>query len=109
MLMTRRHFLAATAAAPLLGLDWAVGAEAGGLAMTGDLLSSFVKRRIGIEPSGRAFGLDQIPESLLPLLALQGMLDLSLLQVAAITSAFVLLATPVARLSHRLGLRERPF
>ena len=92
-----------------LGLPIAVGALIGAGAMAGDALSSFVKRRLAIEPSGQAFGLDQIPESLLPLLAVQGMLNLSLLQVAAITSAFVLLEIPLARLAHRLGLRERPY
>jgi len=94
---------------PLLGLPIAVGAVIGAVSMAGDALSSFVKRRLAIEPSGQAFGLDQIPESLLPLLAVQGMLDLSLLQVALITSAFVLLEIPLARLSYRLGLRERPY
>lgn len=95
--------------APALGLPIAAGALIGAGAMAGDALSSFVKRRLAIEPSGQAFGVDQIPESLLPLLAVQGMLNLSLLQVAAITSAFVLLDIPVARLSYRLGLRERPY
>jgi hypothetical protein len=95
--------------APALGLSIPVGALIGAGAMAGDALSSFVKRRLAIEPSGKAFGLDQVPESLVPLLAVQGMLNLSLLQVAAIASAFVLLEMPVARLAYRLGLRERPY
>lgn len=95
--------------APLLGLPVAAGALIGGAAMAGDALSSFIKRRLAIEPSGQAFGLDQIPEALLPLLAVQGMLALSALQVAAITAAFLLLEIPLARLSYRLGLRERPY
>ena len=33
------------------------------MAMVGDLLSSFVKRRLKFQPSSRATGLDQIPES----------------------------------------------
>ena len=60
-------------------------------------------------PSGRATGLDQIPESLLPLLAVQGELDLSLLQIGAITAAFFVLELPLARLAFRLGLRDRPY
>jgi CDP-2,3-bis-(O-geranylgeranyl)-sn-glycerol synthase len=95
--------------APALGYPIAAGALIGAGAMAGDALSSFVKRRLGIQPSGHAFGLDQIPESLLPLLAVQGMLNLSLLQVATITSAFVLLEIPLARLAYFLGLRERPY
>ena len=32
------------------------------MAMLGDLLSSFWKRRVGLAPSWQAIGLDQIPE-----------------------------------------------
>ena len=53
----------------LLGLGWPVGALAGAAAMVGDLLSSFIKRRLARPPSSRATGVDQIPESLLPLFA----------------------------------------
>ncbi len=77
--------------------------------MAGDALSSFVKRRLAIEPSGRAVGIDQIPESLLPLLALQWSLGLSFLQIVAITAAFGLLEVPLARLAHRIGFRDRPY
>ncbi|MEJ8826783.1 CDP-archaeol synthase [Variovorax humicola] len=93
----------------LMGLPVEVGALAGAGAMAGDALSSFIKRRLAIEPSGQAFGLDQIPESLLGLLAVRFALDVPLLQVAAITIAFALLEIPLARLAHRLGLRDRPY
>ena len=48
--------------APLLGLDWKTGLTAAAMAMVGDLLSSFLKRRLKFQPSSRATGLDQIPE-----------------------------------------------
>src|SRR5882724_4149014 len=60
---------ATTLAAPLLGLDAATGAVAGAAAMAGDLFSSFVKRRLARKSSSQALGLDQLPESLFPLLA----------------------------------------
>jgi CDP-2,3-bis-(O-geranylgeranyl)-sn-glycerol synthase len=101
--------LATALAAALLGLPAAVGAALGAAAMAGDALSSFVKRRLGIVPSGRATGLDQVPEALLPLLAVRAALDLSGLQVAAVTAAFFALQRPVAWLAHRLGLHERPY
>jgi CDP-2,3-bis-(O-geranylgeranyl)-sn-glycerol synthase len=101
--------LAAALAATLLGLPVAVGAAIGAAAMAGDALSSFVKRRLGVAPSGRATGLDQVPEALLPLLVVRGALDLSWLQVAAVTAAFFALQMPVAWLAHRLGLHERPY
>jgi hypothetical protein len=60
--------LAAVAGAPLIGLGPEVGVLVGSLAMAGDLVSSFVKRRMDLPPSSRPRGLDQVPESLLPLL-----------------------------------------
>jgi CDP-archaeol synthase len=110
---TVRGFVAAVAgaalAAALLGYSLGLGAEVGALAMLGDALSSFVKRRLGVTPSGRAIGIDQIPEALLPLLVIRGTLALSLLQIAAITLAFFALEIPLARLAFRLGLRDRPY
>lgn len=100
---------ACTLCALLLGLPAMAGASIGVGAMAGDAVSSFIKRRLAIEPSGQAFGIDQIPESLLPLLAAKCVLDVSLLQVVAITTAFVLLEIPLARLAYHLGLRDQPY
>src|SRR5664279_6453728 len=61
--------LVTAAVAPLIGLSLATGAIVAAAAMAGDLLSSFTKRRLGFKPSSQALGLDQIPESLLPMLA----------------------------------------
>ncbi len=61
--------LATAATAAALGLGWKAGALIGMVAMAGDLLASFIKRRWGLAPSSQAIGLDQIPESLFPLLA----------------------------------------
>jgi CDP-diglyceride synthetase len=61
--------LVTTASASLIGLGWRIGLLVGSFAMAGDLFSSFCKRRLGLPSSSRASGLDQIPESLLPLLA----------------------------------------
>ncbi len=63
--------LGCTVAAPLMGLPASAGAALGLLAMAGDAASSFAKRRLGIASGGRATGLDQVPEALLPLLALR--------------------------------------
>jgi len=57
--------LTAAAVAPIIGLQVKIGAVSAAVAMSGDLLSSFVKRRLNLPPSSRATGLDQIPESLL--------------------------------------------
>ena len=71
--------LVTTLAAPLLGLAFHIGLLIGAAAMAGDLFSSFLKRRLGLPPSSRAIGLDQIPESLFPLLACYSALSLSVI------------------------------
>jgi CDP-2,3-bis-(O-geranylgeranyl)-sn-glycerol synthase len=64
---------------------------------------------LNIASSGRAIGLDQIPESLLPLLAVQGPLDLSIYQIAGVTLSFFALEIPLARLFYLLGIRNTPY
>lgn len=100
---------AATAVAALLGLSAVTGGIMGLAAMAGDALSSFVKRRINIAVSGKATFLDQIPEALLPLWAVQSTLQLTWAWVAAITLAFLVLEIPLARWWHRLGLRDQAY
>src|ERR1700690_2598356 len=63
--------------APLLGLSLATGGLVAALAMIGDLFSSFVKRRLKFPSSSQAIGLDQVPESLLPLLVCKETLSLT--------------------------------
>jgi CDP-2,3-bis-(O-geranylgeranyl)-sn-glycerol synthase len=101
--------IATAAAAMLLGWTAATGAVLGAAAMAGDALSSFVKRRLGIAPSGRAAGIDQVPESLLPLLAVRAALGLAWWQVAAVTVAFLVLEVPLSRWLYRLHVRDRPY
>jgi CDP-2,3-bis-(O-geranylgeranyl)-sn-glycerol synthase len=100
---------ATTAGAPLLGLTWQVGALVGVAAMLGDMLSSFLKRRLHMEPSSRATGLDQIPEALLPALASQEVLRLGLAEVVSVTAAFAIGDILLSRLLFRLRIRERPY
>lgn len=110
---TLRGVLGAVAATALaawaLGLDWRIGAALGALSMAGDLLSSFLKRRLGVPASGRATGLDQVGEALLPLVVLMGPLGLTLGGVAVATLVFFLGALALSRLLYSLGLREEPY
>jgi len=69
--------LATALAAPLFGLAPLQGGAFGLLAMLGDLLSSFTKRRLGIATSRSAPLLDQLPETLLPLLVMQPVLGMN--------------------------------
>ena len=101
--------LGGTVAAPVLGFAPELGAVAALLAMAGDAIASFFKRRLAIPSSGQAFGLDQLPEALLPLLVLRPRLGVPWPVLLGVLLAFVLLETPLARLSHRFGLKDRPY
>lgn len=100
---------ASTAGAPLIGLPWAVGLRVGAAAMAGDLFSSFLKRRLGLQSSGRASGLDQVPESLFPFLACLGALPLGALDILAGVVLFFVGEVLLSRLLFKLRLRDRPY
>jgi CDP-diglyceride synthetase len=101
--------LITAAAAPLVGLEWKIGALVGSLAMAGDLFSSFLKRRLGRSSSSPAVGLDQIPESLFPLLGCVGPLSLSFADVAAGVGVFFVGELLFSRLLYAFDLRDRPY
>lgn len=97
-----------TIAARLIGLDWTIGLVIAGFAMIGDLASSFTKRRLGLASGGMAVGLDQIPESLLPFLAVRGDIALSWLDIALGVAAFFVGSLVLSKILFRLGVREQP-
>jgi hypothetical protein len=101
--------LVTTAGAPLVGLEWVVGFLVGSLAMAGDLLSSFLKRRMALPPSSRASGLDQLPEALLPLLACRNLLSLTMTDIAAGVGLFFIGEVLLSRVFYALRLRDRPY
>jgi CDP-2,3-bis-(O-geranylgeranyl)-sn-glycerol synthase len=101
--------LATAACAPLLGLDMRLGILVASAAMAGDLLSSFLKRRLALPPSSRAIGLDQIPESLFPLLVCREALALTAADIVAGTALFFLGEILLSRLLFRLHVRDRPY
>lgn len=93
----------------LLGLPPSLGALFAVLAMMGDLLASFCKRRIGKEESSRARGLDTVPESLLPVWALKGPLALSDVDIILIVGLFFLMEEFVSPLLYKWHIRQRPY
>jgi CDP-diglyceride synthetase len=101
--------VAATIGAPLIGLDLATGAMVAAAAMAGDLFSSFIKRRLDFEPSSQALGLDQIPESLLPMLAARATLALTALDIAAGVAVFLVGGLLLSRLLFKAHLRDEPY
>ena len=101
--------LATAPAAALVGLDMRIGVIVAVAAMAGDLVSSFLKRRLKLPPSSQALGLDQVPESLLPLLACRGAMSLSALDIAAGVGLFFIGELLLSRLLYRLHIRDRPY
>lgn len=97
------------ACAPLLRLGWFDGAIVGALAMIGDSLSSFIKRRFGLPSGAMAFGLDQVPEALFPLLYLQHFWHYSNGQMTVLVVCFVVIELVVSRVFYRLHIRKHPY
>lgn len=95
--------------APLFGLSLAAGAVVAILAMIGDLFSSFVKRRLKFPSSSQAIGLDQVPESVLPLLVCKEILSLTSIDVVIGVGIFVLGEIVLSRLLYDLRLRDEPY
>jgi len=68
-----------------------------------------VKRRLGLVPSSQAIGLDQIPESLFPLIAARLLLPLSALDIAVATMLFFAGELLLSRLLYKWHVRDRPY
>jgi hypothetical protein len=101
--------LATAVGACMVGLGCKIGALVGSAAMSGDLFSSFLKRRIGLPVSSRAVGLDQVPESLFPLLACRSALSLTVWDIAVTMLAFFFGEILISRLLYKFRVRDRPY
>jgi CDP-2,3-bis-(O-geranylgeranyl)-sn-glycerol synthase len=101
--------LVTSVCAPFVGLDLKNGFLVGSGAMAGDLLSSFLKRRLNLPPSSGATGLDQIPESLIPLLACRNSLSLSGVDIAVTVAIFFVGEMLLSRLLYWIHVRDRPY
>ena len=93
----------------LFGFQWQTGLLIGFWAMLGDLFSSFVKRRLGMAPSSMAFGLDQIPEALFPLIAVSSIVGFEWWQIAYLVVLFVVTELVLSRILYKYNLRRRPY
>ena len=93
----------------LLGYDIVFGVMIAILAMAGDLLSSFIKRRLKMQPSKMAPLLDQVPESLFPALYMMQVLTLAWNDVVLIVMIFIVLELVLSKILYQLGIRQRPY
>ncbi|MBV8101474.1 MAG: CDP-archaeol synthase [Verrucomicrobia bacterium] len=92
-----------------LGLPFGKAALIGTGAMAGDLFSSFCKRRLRLPASSKAIGLDQVPESLFPILLCRKWFSLKVLDVLAIVVSFFLSELVVSKVLYRFDLRDQPY
>jgi CDP-archaeol synthase len=101
--------LVTSAGAAAIGFGWKIGALTGSVAMAGDLFSSFVKRRLRLPAASRATGLDQVPESLFPLLVCRRTLSLTASDIVVSVVLFFIGEVFLSRLLYKLRLRDRPY
>ncbi|HEY9052356.1 MAG TPA: CDP-archaeol synthase [Gammaproteobacteria bacterium] len=102
--------LAITApAAWLLGYEWQTGLLLALYSMLGDLLSSFIKRRMAMASSSMAPLIDQIPESLLPAWLLHEQFALDVESIVILVGLFIVLELVLSRILYIWGIRRRPY
>ncbi len=100
--------LATEAVALLLGMAFGLGALIGASAMAGDLVSSFIKRRMGLSSSEMAPLLDHLPESFLPTVIAGPSMGLSTVDMVIVVALFQLVQMPLSLLLFKLRIRETP-
>lgn len=101
--------LGTAAAAVVLGYALETGALVAVYAMAGDVLSSFVKRRIGLAPHSMAPLLDQVPESLLPAVMMRHAFGIDTEAIIILVAAFVAAELLLSVVLFKLGVRKKPY
>jgi CDP-2,3-bis-(O-geranylgeranyl)-sn-glycerol synthase len=101
--------VATAAVAWVLQIGLVLGAAVALAALVGDMASSFTKRRLGIASSGRAIGLDQVPESLLPALVAAIPLGFGLAEVVVVVIVFFVGELALSRVLYHLKIRDEPY
>jgi hypothetical protein len=101
--------LVTTCGAMVIGFRPTIGPFVALAATAGDLSSSFIKRRWAMPSSSRALGLDQIPESLLPLLVCRQSLSLTPFDIACGTGLFFVGALGLSWMLHRARVKDQPY
>lgn len=95
--------------AVLIGFSLQIGALFAAASLCGDLVSSFIKRRLGLPPSSRALVLDQFPESIFPLLFCWSMLGLDIPTAVTVVVVFFIAEILLSQILFRLHIRDHPY
>ena len=101
--------LATALGAAAVGYPPQAGALFAAVSLSGDLASSFIKRRLNLPPSSRALGLDQLPESILPLLIFWQAFELDVVTAVAVILVFFGGELLLSRVLYRLNIRDHPY
>lgn len=101
--------LVTSIAAVLIGYPLKTGILFTAASLSGDLVSSFIKRRLNLPPGSQALGLDQLPESILPLLLCWQALGLDIPTAVAVVVAFFIGELALSRILYRLNIRDHPY
>jgi len=96
-------------AAALFGYSLETGALVALYALGGDLLSSFIKRRLRMAPHSMAPLLDQVPESLLPAVMLRDIFELTIESIIILVCAFIIAELVLSYIFYKLGIRKKPY
>ena len=89
-----------------LGLE--LGIDLAMYSMSGDLISSFIKRRLGLKGGQMALLLDQGPESFLPLWILKDRLSINWAEISLVVIFFIILEIGLSPLLYLLHIRRNP-
>ena len=101
--------IATTTAAWLFGHSPETGLLVAVYAILGDLCSSFIKRRLSMQPSSMAPLLDQVPESLFPALMMMHTFNLDISAVILLVLIFVIIELFLSHILYRWGVRRKPY
>jgi len=101
--------LTTTVAALLYGYAPETGMLIATYAMFGDLFSSFIKRRMSMQPSSMVPFLDQVPESLFTALMMMDVFDLDAMAVMLLVLTFVILELALSHILYKWGIRKKPY
>ena len=96
-------------AAIILHVDLVLGVLLALWSMVGDMIASFIKRRLGLKSGARCTGVDQVIEALLPLVILKGRFGITWIDCFIITALFVLLEIVLSPFFFKIGFRKNPY